>query len=385
MGVLSKEIFDKHNDVNCDVFHIWTSSCWNANFSTYFMWNVIVGSSRFLLRIYLLKMFLSIGKKDMKTIILNFLVSEMRSTMYSTAMGVLMLAAICSFRLIFGRIHYFTLLFLPGCVSGLSLLVESKSNQVLHSLLYFNLVIETILRKSKISWEWETVIFMSVSGLLMHFLTNRHDKIDFIHFWFYTPPVKDGNCEKYLTTCSHDKTCPVFVYQGFWKYFVLGYGVSIIKKLLTRMGSIVKEPSTILRMCFNRSNLYFGSFIGSYVAINRMLSCYLPKTRMSETFHGLIAGLISGLTYAISPNIHVLVIAITTLLQISYNNISKHLKITNHYWNRLVIYVLCQGYLIHHKFCYPKACAPYYSKMIDACTNNVTVDVCKHFIKTFSL
>nr|XP_023013229.1 transmembrane protein 135-like [Leptinotarsa decemlineata] len=242
--------------------------------------------------------------------------------------------------------------------------------------------LESIWRKIGIDKKWEIVFFVFFSSILMHLLTNRKEKIDFTYFWFYTPPIMDVH-EKSNDPCSHEKTCLVHFCEGCSKYFLLGYAVNVIKKLLPRMGSLVKNPSNNMGIFFSESNLYFGLFIGSYVGFYRVLICYLTRiSNIKKTFHGLIAGLFSGLTYAISPNLQVLVIAITTTLQMVYSYISKYLKI-NSFWQSQLLFMICHGYLLQEKFFSPKTCSSYYAKMIDACTNNVYQEIYKNLIRTF--
>ncbi|KAG5892665.1 hypothetical protein JTB14_025459 [Gonioctena quinquepunctata] len=387
MSVLSKKVFyNSVDDVGCDVFHIWEPDCIRANFSPVWLGNLFVGSGKFLFRIYLIKLFLNCRRKDVKTAIKTFLLDQFRSTIFGGTMGFLLCASMCIIRKLTSRMNYYQLLFLPGCVSGLSLLVESAKNQVLHRLLYFNLFVETLIRKSKLNEVWQTIMFMGISGSLMHILTNRNDKIDFTHFWFYIPPMRESNDEIDGNTCAHEKTCVVHTYKGLLKYFLLGYGANALKRIIPRMEKLMRDPSILLDVIVSKKNFYFGLFIGSYVGLYRVLTCYLKRTsQIGNKFHGLMAGIISGITYAISPNIHVLVIAITTLAQVVYNRIRKHFRITNNFWQRQLLFMLCHGFLMHENFCYRSTCAPYYVKMIDACTNNVTSDVYKNLKNKFMM
>nr|XP_023013238.1 transmembrane protein 135-like [Leptinotarsa decemlineata] len=150
----------------------------------------------------------------------------------------------------------------------------------------------------------------------MHMMANRRKKIDFTYFWIYTPPNMN-DYEKSDSCCSHDNTCPIYLSEGFLKYFSLGYAVNAIKSILPRIGNLVKKPSSLMKIFFSKSNLYLGLFIGSYVGFYRILTCYLTRTsKIKKKFHGFIAGLFSGITYSISPNIQIVAIAMSTLLQV---------------------------------------------------------------------
>ncbi|KAG5892664.1 hypothetical protein JTB14_025458 [Gonioctena quinquepunctata] len=201
-----------------------------------------------------IKLLMNCNKKDKKTLLLDFLRAEIRSIGYGWAMETIFISTICLLRKLFGRFYYSSVVFLPGFLSGLALILETTENQVLDGLIFFNSV----------------------------------------------------------------------------------------------------------------------------------LTCYMTKTfKIKDKYFSSIAGLFCGLTYAMSPNIQVLVIAITTLLQIIYHYICEHFKVTNHFWQRLLLFMCCHGYLLHQKFFNPKICSPYYSKMIDACTNNMTVEIYNSLIRTF--
>ncbi|KAJ8984653.1 hypothetical protein NQ317_009881 [Molorchus minor] len=189
---------------------------------------------------------------------------------------------------------------------------------------------------------------------------------------FYVPPKRKSDELEYNTTCSHEENCYRFSFKGFCKYFSLGYLVNIVRRLLPRLGLLGKKPTEVFKILFNKTNVRFGLFIGSYVGLYRILICELLKVnKIPKNLHGLIAGICSGITYAISPNIQVLTIGITTILQLIYQHISDKLKITNHFWQQQLLFMLCHGALLHNKFFYPETCSPYYDKMVDACTNNL--------------
>ncbi|KAG5862673.1 hypothetical protein JTB14_007207 [Gonioctena quinquepunctata] len=376
MIVISKQVFEEkiinvNRDVSCDLIHVWEPDCVKAHFSRRWLFNVLAGSGKFFIPVYLIKLLMNCNKKDKKTLLLDFLRAEIRSIGYGWAMETLFISTICLLRKLFGRFYYSSVVFLPGFLSGLALIVETTENQVLDGLIFFNSYIETILNSIGINRVGQTIMFMGVSSFLMHILANRKNTLKFVYFWFYTPPMKNNNSEN-KNTCAHEEACSVYFYKGFFKFFSLGYGVNIIRRLVPKMGILMKKPSNIFRLLISKSNVYFGLFIGSYVGLYRVLTCYMTKTfKMKEKYFSSIAGLFCGLTYAVSPNIQVLVIAITTVLQIIYHNISEHFKVTNHFWQRLLLFMCCHGYLLHQKFLNPKICSPYYSKMIDACTNNM--------------
>nr|CAI5819783.1 unnamed protein product [Callosobruchus analis] len=120
-------------------------------------------------------------------------------------MAEIIVATLCFNRALLGRLHYYAILFVPGFMSGLSVLVESRENQILNSLIFFNSVsapvnqrnymnpiiweecsgtfVETVLNKLQMSVPKETLAFMLVSGALMYALQNRKDDLKFLYLW----------------------------------------------------------------------------------------------------------------------------------------------------------------------------------------------------------
>ncbi|KAG5892663.1 hypothetical protein JTB14_025457 [Gonioctena quinquepunctata] len=369
MTVISKQLFDEKlgslkGDVNCDIFHIWEPNCFKAHITPYWMTSLIVGAGKFFLPIYLIKLLMDYKKKEKKTLFLNFLKSQIRSMAYGWLLATLIVSSICLLRKLLGRFNYYSLLFVPGFIAGTSIMAETRENQVLDGLIFFNSFIETILNFIGLNRKEYSEIHI----LLVPYAADERER-----------------CEN-KETCSHEKPCTVYFYRGFSKYFALGYAVNIIRRLIPKMGILVKKPSNIFNILISKSNFYFGLFIGSYVGLYRVLTCYMTtSSKIEEKYFGSVAGLFCGLTYAISPNIQVLVIAITTLLQMIYHNICEHFQITNHFWQRQLIFMWCNGFLLHHRFYNPKACSPYYSKMIDGATNNVAVEIYDRLIRRFFL
>ncbi|XP_018579211.1 transmembrane protein 135-like [Anoplophora glabripennis] len=392
MSAISKELFYRKIDKNahCSDLHYWESSCLKAVISPYFVSNVVKGTAKFFFPIYLLKLMINYKKIKDVEFIKSLVLAEGTAILYGVGLGSLVIATLCTLRKIFGRIHYYNVVVFPGIVSGLSLLIETKENQILNTLIFFNSFVETLLNDVnfslfEITETREVLLFMAVSAVLMYLLENRTNELNMIYFWFYTPPrrkiVDKPDEEK---ACDHPSSCWKFWKDGFVKYFSLGYLVNVVRGAIPKIGKLARNPRTFINLLLSTSNVKFGLFIGGYVAVYRMLTCYLLKWgKIRRKFHGLLAGLLSGLTYAISPNIQVVVVGITTILQILYAKLSDRLNIKNNFWPRQLLYMVCHGVLLHKKIFYPNLCSSYYSNMIDACTNNVIPQIYERIISKY--
>nr|CAI5855660.1 unnamed protein product [Callosobruchus analis] len=209
--------------------------------------------------------------KNKKNLLWDLLVAEMRGIMYGIGMGETIFGTMCLMRALFGRLHYYTILFVPGFISGLSVLVETKENQILDALIFFNSLIETILNKLQMSLTKETLAFMLISGALMNTLENRKDDFKFLYLWFYTPQRKVLQAEdEQNKKCIHNESCFKYVYQGFFMYFGLGYAINVTRSLLPRMGRIFKRPSLLGTLLMDKTNILFGLLIGCYTGLYKV-------------------------------------------------------------------------------------------------------------------
>ncbi|XP_057658940.1 uncharacterized protein LOC130895583 [Diorhabda carinulata] len=380
MVVVSKEVFYKHvlKDTGCQFVHYWTPSCTTA--LSNLLPNVVLGTTKFFIPIFIIRLIMdykmkkkNIGKRSLKRVF--------RTVFYGFLMGTFTFGSICLLAKTFG-LHFYTALLVPGLISGTSILVESKENQNLNTLMFFNSFLETCLNALRLSSVQQTALFMITSGILMHLFEKRNKEIDFNYFWFFIPKLKN---DKYRKNRKSLKQIGEISLQAFFKYSLVGVGINLTKRLLGKLNSIFKDPKKIFDVIFHKSNIYFGLFVGVYVGLYMAISSYLELNDQTKEWRGLISGIISGITYICCPTIQVLVLALTTTLQMIYHRFCEKYKITDHFYQRLLIFQLTHAINLHNKFFNDEICSPYYDKMIDACTNNVSA-IIKHEVinKTLS-
>ncbi|CAH1967563.1 unnamed protein product [Acanthoscelides obtectus] len=97
MPAISKELFYEKvtDDTSCNVIHYWEKDCLKKNFSWYFIKNLILGSGKFFLPVYILKLALNYKKAKDKKFLLSLILSEARSIIYGIAMGEMIVATMC--------------------------------------------------------------------------------------------------------------------------------------------------------------------------------------------------------------------------------------------------------------------------------------------------
>ncbi|XP_028128834.1 transmembrane protein 135-like [Diabrotica virgifera virgifera] len=383
--VISKELFYEKisKELDCRVIHYWTDNCVQGALPA--LPQVAIGVAKFFLPIYLLRMAIDYRRKK-KNILKTFVIRELRSILYGASLSLIIISSICLLGKICGRIHYYNLLLIPGFLSGLGILVESDENQTLDTLIFFNSFIETNLNALKVNTTKQAILFVIFSGILMQLFENRKEELNFNYWWFYTPPLKKISNDNHQNKCSHENSCRFFITNGVKNYFMLGAGINITKRLLGSFKLLIKSPAKLVNVVFHKSNVYFGLLIAAYVGIYRAITCYLRQTQLlSEKWHGLLAGAISGVPYCFYPTIQLPVLAITTTLQIFYHNLCKHYNITNHFYQRLLLYQCVHACNLHTNFFYPNISSPYYSKMVDACTNRLTSKIYDQLVEKYFL
>lgn len=59
-------------------------------------------------------------------------------------------------------------------------------------------------------------------------------------------------------------------FKGLEKYFLLGFGFSVMKKLIPRMLVVFQQPSELFKLVISKENVKFGAFIGAYASVYRV-------------------------------------------------------------------------------------------------------------------
>ncbi|XP_066152195.1 transmembrane protein 135-like isoform X2 [Euwallacea fornicatus] len=400
MSVISKELFYSKigTEIKCHHIHNWDENCWKAY--AYGVHQIFIGGLKFFLPIYVIKAILRHKKLKHKGFLKKIVLEQVRSTLYAVSLGLPLIMANCLLCKVTGRLHYYNLGFVSGIFSGFGVLIETKENRMLDTLIFFNLLVEAAFRNMhrfdilKLTRTKETLIFMLVSSLLMHVLQNRHKDYKFTNFWFYMPELhsKSEKILKEPRSCDgsgcnkHKGKCLAFTFEGLQKYFFLGYGFSIIKKLIPKMFFVFQNPKLLISLIISKENARFGAFIGAYVGIYRYVSCYLLSNRFVKTkFIGAIAGFLSGCMYSISPNIQTISVGIITLLQIGFNHYLQEFKVKNKEIPQLLIYMISHSLLLHNAIMAKETCPKYYLNMLNIGTNNLFPTIYKGLMEKYIL
>lgn len=118
---------------------------------------------------------------------------------------------------------------------------------------------------------------------------------------------------------------------------MLGYGINFVKVVFGSLKRSTFSLKELVNMVFNGNNFLFATFFGMYVGIYRVssqvlnnivytygsfcfqfISCLLlKKQKKKKSWHMTVAGLFSGISYAIKPNLQMICIAVVTIFQVT--------------------------------------------------------------------
>ncbi|KAL1491464.1 hypothetical protein ABEB36_012061 [Hypothenemus hampei] len=383
MPVISKHVFDEKiiNDLRCKDLHKWNDNCLIANL--WFAQKTFLGALKFFIPIYIVKALINHKKMKQKKFWIKLLQEEFRSSLYGALLAQPILTGNCLIYNLTGHIHYYNIALINGLVSAFALLIETKENKMLDTLIFFNVMVESILRNldhfnlMKMTNTNQTILFMLTAALLMSSLQNREENFKFPHFWFYTPEKHiKRNSEDSIPKCEHDDSCTGFALKGISKYFLLGSSFSIAKKLIPNMLSIFQNPKSVFPILVNTEHVTFGAFIGTFVGIYRYVFCLLLTTnKLEQKYYGAVAGFLSGSAYCLSPNLQVLAVGITTILQLEYNKLLQKHKIKYKGVLQQIIYSIAHSILLHNAFACRETCPKYYVNMLNVGSGNVYTDI----------
>nr|XP_022919296.1 transmembrane protein 135-like [Onthophagus taurus] len=388
MSNLSKYTFDKcvTTVTPCSIFHPWNSNCFGG--LLVFATNVFLGSTKFFLPIYIVKLMLNYKKINQRKFVEEQILGYLRSVAYGVSFGSLFLISCCTISKIW--INYFIVM-QAGAVGALSLLIESTENKNMDKILFFNQLIEIFInvltsKRIIIRNRWtETLAFMLVTSNLMYLFKTRKIKQKIPLLWFYPERSIYNVSEKRNgfpldELCQHKKSCFDYSLDGGYNFFFIGYLLEIVRKFLPKMYIYVNTPKLIPLLLLHKDNLMMGSFLGGFVFIYRSIRCYFQqKERKELPSHTLIAALIASGTYVIKPNIQIFIIALTTTLQLLWEKFSFYFNLPKKISYSQLLFCISGGILLHYRIMMPDQCPKYVKNMVDIATNNMSTTLQNRF------
>ncbi|KAK9884441.1 hypothetical protein WA026_007287 [Henosepilachna vigintioctopunctata] len=344
MGVMSKQLYDKlfGPRAPCKQLHwAFDESC--MKFIWTFYSNTFIGCVKFFLPLSILQICLNYKHLD-GPLLLEFLKTFLSRTSSYILGCYLMFSWNCTLSNIFGGVTFYELALMPGFLAGFFSLIGTRRARILDVLLEFIMVLETIIRRAqyhdilKVTDIRLTTIFALNNALLIYLLTHRNKEENLpLTFWFYVP----SSVQNKMLPCSHKTHCLKYCLEG-----------------------MIKQPQLLVQLLRSSKNLNLGYFLCTYVGINRALTCYLCGRRnFSPVYSSLIAGLLSGLSFRIEPNLQLFCLGITTSLQLIYAKLEQKFTRLRKIPTLLPLQLICNGVLSHERLLAPDICPKYYMNL----------------------
>uniref|UniRef100_A0A1Y9H250 Transmembrane protein 135 N-terminal domain-containing protein n=1 Tax=Anopheles dirus TaxID=7168 RepID=A0A1Y9H250_9DIPT len=287
----------------------------------------------------------------------------------------------CLFYKLFGRLHYYWLMGVPGFVSAALVPKLPRVHLRLQGITYFNMMLEVMIRKSEWRWLqvlrrsrlWATVAFMLFSARIMHVL--RADTVN--QFWImYPAPATTDRAKGCSSTCLHDASCPAYIFDGVWKYALAGFTIEAARGLLSKGALVYGAPGRFWPELRQAIGLALPLFLAAYVGSFRSISCWLAhRTGRERAGHARLAGLLSGASYLIYPKYQLFTLALTKFLEMSWEHYHNTAKVRPR-WAVLLqrapilrlVHMCAIGYMYHALVFHSHLSPPFNAKCVNYCS-----------------
>ncbi|XP_052872149.1 uncharacterized protein LOC128277688 [Anopheles cruzii] len=291
----------------------------------------------------------------------------------------------CLFYHMFGRLHYYLLMGIPGLVSAALVPKLPKVHLRLQGITYFNMMLEVMIKKSGLGWVrtlrhskvWATGCFMVFSAAIMHVLRAGTAN----QFWIMYParePVGEP-APSLRGPCLHEEPCVWYILDGTWKYALVGLTIEAAHVLVSN-GLALLSQSPGGRCLDELRNSIDGAlmlFLATYVSCYRGISCLLARRAGQEhPTQARVAGLLSGAAYLLYPRYQVFTLGFTKFLEMVWEHLLSTVSVRPRWmvllagvpWLRLV-HMVSIGYMYHALVFHSHLSPAFNSKCVNYCSN----------------
>ncbi|XP_061384628.1 transmembrane protein 135-like [Danaus plexippus] len=387
MTEISKHLFTSCcKDLHCSVLmHPWDRSCFTSSVSTYK--NSLYGSAKFYLIVHLLQNIIK-GKKVLsKKELMKAAEYYVRSTLLGMIISGSSITLSCFFRWMLGRkFTYYTYLFVPSTLNGITILLEPPKRRGLVTNLFFNLFIEYWMRVLEragyisITKTKQVFLFMVGSALLFYLMRLEGDKEKRTPIlWLFTPE-KVRKLNEVENVCPHSGSCFQYIAKGYLQNFGLGLAFALAKLLLPKIGTPMRALSSL-----RWRHLDIALFFGSYIGIYRAIVCYLCKKQgFDSALYALPAGYIAGLSFIFKPNLGFAIASLTGAFKIFSTILYDKKMIPEKIPFTVIIYCISQGVLYHARCMDPEVCPKYVINVMNSVSNGLSNLIHKNLLTVVS-
>ncbi|XP_068698772.1 transmembrane protein 135-like isoform X2 [Montipora foliosa] len=324
MSTLSKILNLVSTDLSChELCHTWTPSCTSATAGIF--------RSCFLesLRIYGILYMVGgvLRRAGVKYFKDHYLKDVLRSSLFLAANGGGFVASICLLRRFVGSFNYFSVVYLPALIAScLAILIEKKSRRSTLALYMTNLAVETsfnMLKERRLFKpipNGEIIIFCTATATMMYLYRKKGSQMDgllnaLIRFFLGSDDsrkhqegiiIRDHSRAKWLQPTS--------------KAFCTGYLIQLVPVLLGHLKYLTTRPGLFFRSLINKDCFACGLFLGSFVAIFKVVEWVLGLLRKkTDEINALVAGGLAGLSMIFYKSSTIALYVASKMFEVVYN------------------------------------------------------------------
>uniref|UniRef100_A0A336MEF0 CSON000350 protein n=1 Tax=Culicoides sonorensis TaxID=179676 RepID=A0A336MEF0_CULSO len=397
MTGISKIFYEISNGKTCrDLHHAHIKSCRTHFYNL--LWTLLPGGFKLYVPLLVIPPLLK-GKQLTWKYLQKHIWEYINISLKTYIQAVAALGSVCLLYKIFGKLHFYTVMAIPGMISALVAPKMIHSHLRLQSITFFNMMLEVLIKKSNISMiqflknsrVFGTAMFMIMSGIIMNIL----QKSSINQFWLISPTkVKsliheisdlNSNFEKKLIDnrkfCSHEEPCFNYIKDGIFKYTIAGLILEVSKSIISRFPLLLQEPLKFCVKILKGLSFRLPLFLASYVGIFRMTSCILSNFKKGDQPEfSKIAGNISGIAFYIYPKYQIFTLAFTKSIEMSWNYsfdlmnknncVYRCMKSINDLPILWMMRFIALGVMYHTALFYPHLSPAFNHKAFNFCSNN---------------
>ncbi|XP_022795232.1 transmembrane protein 135-like isoform X2 [Stylophora pistillata] len=312
MVVFSKILHPFTTTLSChELAHTWTPSCSSAAAGIFR--SCFVESLKIYGLLYMIGGILR--KAGIKYFKYKYLLDVIRSSCFLAVNGGGLVVYVCLVRRLLGSFSYLSTVFLPGFLASLNaILVEKKSRRGTLALYMTNLIL----------------LFSIATAIMMYLYRRKGGLTDGVLnslVRFFLGPNDQSHCQE---VNSLEASLSINIQQSQmeqkWlqptlKAFSTGYIVQLVPMLLGQIKHVFKRPGKLLRVFYNEDCLRCGVFLGSFVAIFKIVEWVLELLRNKrDEVNGLLAGGAAGLSMIFYRNSSIALYLASKISEVLYKH-----------------------------------------------------------------
>lgn len=393
--------------------HPWTESCVDATAGLLVC--SAIDSFRIYAVVYLISLLMK-GKIPTKKSLLHTLQGIIQSTAFLTTNAFPYSIFLCLLRRHMGTFNFWTASFVPSFLASLcAIFVERKSRRVLLTLYVSNVATETLWRMaesrgivSPIKYGNIIIFGVSVTVLTLYYrsylhLINNDSMFNVLKFVIgpneqYRRPESVGSSSSVLPqdsqqldnvpapekpknfilrfiqrlnlvqrhkSCPHTHDCVTYTLAGGTSMFTVGIGLQIALKLILNVERIVKSPSVLKKLLWNKDVIKLGLFLGEFSTLFRLCSCLMRHlSGKDHPLHAIPASFLASLSFSNYPDNSIALYLIWKMMHITYNIGVEKKIVPSVPGFTILLYCVSTATLFHAATMEPKNLRPSYWKFL---------------------